>query len=239
MPTLTPKEWAARKSLLSKIPHFTPPPGGYSLLYPDCPWQYRDKANSGDRGAGHKYATLSLLELKMMRPEIDRISAENSTLVLWATAPMIREALDLMEAWGYSYSTIALTWIKTYPVSERMKRIAKKLQVDADILESLFKDEDLTVMKARIGMGNFTRSNAEFALLGTRGKVVRENAGVCSVIVSEVREHSQKPDEARDALVKLLGDVPRLEMFSRASTPGWDCWGLEAGKFDESEEAAC
>jgi N6-adenosine-specific RNA methylase IME4 len=234
---LTPKEWAARKSLLSKIPHFHWPAGGYSLLYPDPPWQYRDKADAGERGAGHKYATLSLLELKMMRPEIDRISAPDCALAMWATAPMMREAEALMEAWGFRQSTIALTWIKTYSVAERIRLAAKDLGVTFEALVAALAKQDLTVLKPRKGMGNWTRGNAEFLLWGTRGKVQRANAGVGSVVVAEIREHSRKPDEVRTELVKLLGDVPRLEMFSRASAPGWDSWGLEAGTLDDAAPA--
>lgn len=234
MINLTPKEWEARKSLLSKIPPFHWPSGGYSLLYPDCPWSYRDKANSGDRGAVHKYDTLSLLELKMMRPEIDRIAAPDCALAMWATAPMMQEARELMAAWGFRYSTIALVWIKSVAVEERLQRIAKKLGVAFPDLVNALAAEGLTVIRPKMGMGNWTRGNAEFCLLGTRGRVKRASASVGSVIVSELREHSRKPDEARDRLVELLGDVPRLEMFARESAPGWACWGLEAGKFDDN-----
>jgi N6-adenosine-specific RNA methylase IME4 len=230
----TPKEWEARKSLLSKIPIFLPSAGGYSLLYPDCPWSYRDAGNSGDRGAIHKYATLSLLELKMMRPEIDRIAAPNCALALWATAPMMREAHAVIDAWGFKYSTVLITWIKTVAVAERLQKAAKALGVTFEALVAALVEQGLTVMRPKKGMGNWTRGNAEFLLLGTRGKVERVNKGVGSVIVSEPREHSRKPDEARERLIELFGDVPRLEMFSRESAAGWACWGLEAGKFDEA-----
>ena len=232
------KALEARKSLLSKIPPFTPPPGGYTLLYPDPPWQYRDKGHARARGAGHKYATLSLAELKAMRPEIDRISAPDSALALWATAPMMGEARDLMAAWGFRYSTIAMTWIKTVQIDDSLKRIAKRLQVHIVDLVEAIDAERLDLVRPRMGMGNWTRGNAEFLLLGTRGKVERASKGVGSVIITEPREHSRKPDEARDALVELFGDVPRLEMFGRSSAPGWACWGLEAGKFDPEAAAA-
>lgn len=234
-PNANPKAWEARKSLLSKIPLFFPPYDGYSLLFPDPPWSYRDSGNAGERGAVHKYATLSLLELKMMRPEIDRIAATDCALAMWATAPMMREAESLMAAWGFRQSTIAITWIKTYSVAERLRKVAKDLGVEFEALVAALVAQDLTVMKPRKGMGNWTRGNAEFLLFGTRGKVERKDAGVGSVIVSEIREHSRKPDEARDMLVRLLGDVPRLEMFSRASAPGWGAWGLESGKLDQEE----
>ena len=46
-------------------------------------------------------------------------------------------------------------------------------------------------------------------------------------IISPVEAHSKKPDEARDKIVSLLGDLPRVELFARQTPPGWDVWGNE------------
>ena len=50
---------------------------------------------------------------------------------------------------------------------------------------------------------------------------------VKQVILSHVERHSQKPEEARRRIEALMGDVPRIELFARASPPGWDVWGNE------------
>ena len=55
----------------------------------------------------------------------------------------------------------------------------------------------------------------------------RESAGVRQVIYSPVRKHSQKPDEARDRILQLMGDLPRIELFAREKVDGWDSWGNE------------
>nr|DAW28097.1 MAG TPA: N6 adenosine methyltransferase subunit [Caudoviricetes sp.] len=47
------------------------------------------------------------------------------------------------------------------------------------------------------------------------------------IIESPVQAHSVKPDEARRRIVELLGDIPRIELFARQRTPGWDAWGDE------------
>ena len=52
--------------------------------------------------------------------------------------------------------------------------------------------------------GNWTRANAELCLLGVRGKPKRMDAGVHSVIMSHIEEHSKKPAETRDRIVKLM-----------------------------------
>jgi site-specific DNA-methyltransferase (adenine-specific) len=41
------------------------------------------------------------------------------------------------------------------------------------------------------------------------------------------REHSRKPDQIRNAIIELLGDLPRIELFARQKTEGWDVWGDE------------
>lgn len=53
------------------------------------------------------------------------------------------------------------------------------------------------------------------------------NRGVLSVVHSLRREHSQKPDEIRDYIVQSVGDLPRIELFARSKTEGWDVWGDE------------
>ncbi len=76
-------------------------------------------------------------------------------------------------------------------------------------------------------MGWWTRSNAELCLLATKGNPQRFSKNVHQLIVSPVEEHSKKPDETRDRIVKLAGDLPRIELFARQKADGWDIWGNE------------
>lgn len=85
--------------------------------------------------------------------------------------------------------------------------------------------------KGRMGMGFWSRKEAEVCLLFTRGHPRRLDAGVRQIIRSPRREHSRKPPETHDLVSRLVGG-PYLEMFSRETRPGWSHWGLEAGKFD-------
>lgn len=84
-------------------------------------------------------------------------------------------------------------------------------------------------------MGYWTRSNAEFCILATKGSPKRQSARVHQVIVSHIEEHSKKPQEARERIVQLMGDVPRIELFARQKTPGWDVWGNEVESDIEME----
>jgi site-specific DNA-methyltransferase (adenine-specific) len=114
---------------------------------------------------------------------------------------MLPEALKVLEAWGFAYKTVAFTWIK--------------------------RNENVTPV---MGMGNWTRQNAEFCLLGIRGSgVTRKDKSVMSIIETSRLRHSEKPEEARERIVKLCGDVPKIELFSRQQVEGWDYFGNEVG----------
>lgn len=118
---------------------------------------------------------------------------------MWATYPMMKEALKVIEAWGFTYKSIAFQWVK-------QNRSGK----------GYF-----------FGLGRWTRGNTEPCLLAVKGKPKRISASVGQLVFSPLRRHSQKPDEVRDRIVELMGDLPRIELFARETAPGWDSWGNE------------
>ena len=63
--------------------------------------------------------------------------------------------------------------------------------------------------------------------LGYVGKPKRIDGNVNRLVVSERRGHSRKPDRIRADIVRLMGDLPRIELFARQVWDGWDCWGNE------------
>ncbi len=80
-------------------------------------------------------------------------------------------------------------------------------------------------------MGAYTmKSGVELCLLATKGKdahkLVKKH-NVRAYIESQRLEHSKKPDEVRQRIVELCGDLPRVELFARQTTEGWDVWGDE------------
>ena len=131
-------------------------------------------------------------------PVID-IAADDCILFMWATYPKIDQGLRVIKEWGFEYKTCGFTWIK------------KNKKADSFFW----------------GMGMWTRSNAEVCLIGTRGKPKRHSASVHQVVYERIREHSRKPDCVRDKIVELCGDLPRIELFARQKTSGWDVWGDE------------
>lgn len=167
----------------------------YKIIYADPPWRYE---RSGVQGAAEKhYATMSLDELKKL--PISELSDKDCALFMWATFPQLREALELIEAWGFQYKTVAFVWLKKNKVAD-----------------SWF-----------YGLGFWTRGNAEICLFATKGKPKRNSAGVHQFIIAPIAAHSKKPDEARDKIIQLMGDIPRIELFARQPMEGWDVWGNE------------
>lgn len=86
-----------------------------------------------------------------------------------------------------------------------------------------------------MGLGFWTRSNSEVCLLGVKGKPKRVSKSVKQICDARVMEHSRKPDEIRERIVKLCGDVPRIELFARSRHDGWDCLGDEIDGKDIKE----
>ena len=65
-------------------------------------------------------------------------------------------------------------------------------------------------------------------MLAVKGNSLkRVSRSVQQVILSKIEEHSKKPNEVRNRIVDLFGDIPRIELFARQTVNGWDCWGNE------------
>lgn len=172
--------------------------GGYSVLYADCPWKY---GVEGGRGAADKhYPTMSLAELCML--PVEHLAAQDAVLFLWGTWPTMLDAYAVMKAWGFEFKNCGFNWVKT-----------NKLQPTPFV-----------------GLGRWTRGNSEFCLLGVRGKPKRVDAAVQQIIqddlvVAPIGEHSEKPPEARNRIMQLMGDTSYVELFGRRRVDGWDVFG--------------
>lgn len=78
----------------------------YQIIYADPPWSYRHCA-SNCRRIENQYNTMSLEDIKGLNIP----SEDNALLYLWATAPKLQEALEVMSSWGFDYRT-CLVWDK-------------------------------------------------------------------------------------------------------------------------------
>jgi N6-adenosine-specific RNA methylase IME4 len=79
------------------------PEGVYRVIYADPPWEYGDKRTNDEQSgsAESQYSTMSIDELCVMG--VRDIAAADSVLFLWATAPLLVEAVRVVEAWGFTY----------------------------------------------------------------------------------------------------------------------------------------
>jgi len=169
----------------------------YKIIYADPPWNYTATSNKipSRNKDGQPYNAMRMIDIYDFKlPETD----EDCVLFLWATAPLIPEAIYTIKSWGFDYKTIAFTWIK--------------------------KNKKNTTTNFW-GMGSWTRSNPEYCLIATKGNPKAISHSVHSVIETPIEEHSKKPDIVRDKIVELCGDIKRIELFARNKYEGWDSKG--------------
>jgi N6-adenosine-specific RNA methylase IME4 len=81
----------------------------YGVILADPPWSFAayDEATGQDRGAVNHYPTMSLAEIKALPIP----AAKDAALFLWATVPMLPQALETMAAWGFIYKS-HFVWVK-------------------------------------------------------------------------------------------------------------------------------
>ena len=167
----------------------------YNIIYADPPWRYKDKKCSG--ACEHHYNTMKIEDICSL--PVKNLADDNCVLFLWATYPMLQEALQVIKAWGFSYKSIGFQWLKRNKNGN-----------------GFF-----------FGLGRWTRGNTEPCLIAVKGKPKRLNNSISQLIFEPISKHSKKPDIVREKIVALIGDLPRIELFARQKTEGWDVWGNE------------
>ena len=176
----------------------------YGLILADPAWEFLTYSEKGlEKSAQAHYECHNVHDMARLLP-VHQLAADDCVLVMWATAPMINEALWLMRAWGFTYKTMG-AWGK----------------------------QSSTGRKIAFGPGYILRSAAEFYLIGTYGKPKVRSRSIRNLILAPVRGHSRKPDQLHQDLERLY-DGPYVELFARQRRPGWDSWGNQVDKFGES-----
>jgi N6-adenosine-specific RNA methylase IME4 len=175
-------------------------PGQYGTILADPPWQFANR--TGKMAPEHKrlrrYATMThgdILELP-----VAQLASAQSHLYLWVPNALIREGLEVMKRWGFTYKT-NLVWYK----------VRKDGGPDGR------------------GVGFYFRNVTELVLFGVRGGLRTYAAGrrQTNVLVSRKRGHSRKPDDIYD-IIERCSPGPYLELFARFARQGWTQWGDEA-----------
>lgn len=181
------------EDLLSKVE------GPYSTILADPPWQFQNR--TGKVAPEHRrllrYPTMGLQEIKNL--PVNRISAANSHLYLWIPNALLKEGLEVMNHWGFTYKT-NIIWYK----------VRKDGGPDGR------------------GVGFYFRNVTEMILFGVRGsmRTLKPGRTQVNLFSTRKREHSRKPDELY-SIIEDCSPGPYLELFARFSRKGWDQWGNE------------
>ncbi len=183
----------------------------YQIIYADPPWQYSSKELYGDKINGYKngqrkrfaklerkYPTMSVRDICSLN--IDLFMDKDCACFLWVTDSHLKEGIKVMESWGFKYKTIAFVWLKKYNTGTRVYNVAP-----------------------------WTLKSTEICLLGTKGKMSKYKIAdnIKQLVEAERTKHSKKPNEVRKRIEQLFSDPPRIELFAREKTKGWDVWGNE------------
>lgn len=168
------------------------PKGKFRVIYADPPWQYGD-IRTGTQDSGgvvSQYETMSLDKICAL--PIRDLSIPDSVLFLWATSPLIPEAVEVIKAWGFKYKA-SFVWDKQRGFN-----------------------------------GHYNDVQHELLLVATRGSCLPETKTLPkSIIRVEKDKHSKKPEAFRELIDTLYPTGPRLELFAREKSPGWESWGNE------------
>lgn len=167
----------------------------FKVIYADCPWKYGFQRYK--KNSGCDYPAIPTKELCAL--PVGQIADDNSLLFQWVTSPKLEEGIQVLKAWGFKYITIAFTW----------RKMCKK-----------------QTSRNFSGQGYYTKPNTELVLLGRRGKALDIiDKTVRQAVDAPITVHSAKPPIVRHNIVRLVGNVPRVELFARERVEGWTAIG--------------
>ncbi len=175
----------------------------YNIIYADPPWSFSSRELQKYNGIrftsmDKHYQTQHKSWIKEL--PVKDISDKDCALFLWTTDAHLKEAIATIESWGFKYITIVFIWEKK---TKTGKTVAN--------------------------LGAWTMKNYEICLLGTKGGMLKHKKvnNIYQKVEAERTKHSKKPEEVRKRIELLFGDLPRIELFARQKTEGWDVWGDE------------
>lgn len=175
---------------------------GFDVVMADPPWRFELRSEAGEaKSPQAQYDCMPTADICAL--PVNQLASRDCWLWLWATFPMIRDGLAVLDAWGFGYVTGG-TWVKRG-----------------------------TSGKLAFGTGYVFRGNAELVLIGRVGNPPICSRSIRNVIEAPLGRHSEKPDAAYGAAERLFGPGRRADLFSRRTRPGWESWGHQAGSLDD------
>lgn len=181
------------------------PVGAFGVIYADYPWPY-DNSDQHDGSRGHlTYPPMKMDDILAHAREAAKRAAKDAIVALWTT--------NLHLANGNAARLVEAYGATPHTI--------------------------VTWPKPRAGVGTWPRGQTEHLVIASIGEPVHTLNEITTLLPSwqpeRPREHSSKPKEVAELLVKHCAG-PFLELFARAERDGWECWGAEVEKF--SKEAS-
>lgn len=181
-----------------------------NVLVADPSWLFGDALPGESRGASSQYPCMTTRDIARMQiPDV----GPNAALFLWCVEAMQRDALQVVDAWGFEEKT-SLIWEKTTSTG-----------------------------KPFFGMGRYTRASHERCILAVRGSAPVANHSVRSRFAAPVPTdahgryiHSAKPNAFYRIVTTLYPFAwgrRHFEMFARTVRPGWTQFGNQLGSIPE------
>jgi N6-adenosine-specific RNA methylase IME4 len=179
----------------------------YDVVLADPPWAYYGQQDKWTAAAKF-YPTVADEAIAAL--PIPQLLSKTGVLFLWTTSPRLDVAMDCLKTWGLHYRGIAFVWVKCR--------------------------KDGRPIGAQGIRPSIVKPTAEYVIAASRvakGRPMKlADEAVPNVILAPRREHSRKPGEVQDMIERLYPEASRLELFARATRPGWDAWGNEVGRLD-------
>jgi len=171
----------------------------YQIIYADPPWQlkYLKETKIGINVYDLPYSVMNNDSIKNL--PVKELTDRDALLFLWCVDSKLPILFDIMNAWGFKYITVGFVWNK----------VAK------------------TTRGVNATLGKYTRKSYEFCYIGGKGRYIATGCSVDQYIGIPKGRHSEKPLDIKNRIVKMCGDLPRIELFAREKTDGWDVWGNE------------
>lgn len=193
----------------------------FKTLYADPPW---NEVGGGKikRGADKHYPLMKTKDILALGSKIQQIMDENSHCYLWCTNNFLKDALEVMEAWGYEYKTM-ITWVKG--------------KIEGNLFNSY---HQVTIKFDVIGLGQYFRGMTEHCLFGVRGNIPykimdgKRQQGETMFVASR-SEHSEKPAAMR-IMIEKVSYPNYIELFSRDKIEEWTTVGNELSGYDINKE---
>lgn len=201
----------------------------YRTVVADPPWDYAGKTPPWRSSSRQTYELMPLKDICDL--PVHTVVSSNAHLYLWAVLPMMKEAYQVVEAWGFTAETM-LTWCKPgvglgggYRGNTEHLIVARKGWSSVNPTCSLCGGRSRGSSKCLCDHPDWRVKGQRLADSACAKAAFRTTANG-TWYQSPRGAHSRKPSLFME-MIERMSHPPYLEMFAREKRDGWDVWGNE------------